>query len=605
MTVDSKRRAISRRRFLRDAGLASVAAAELATSPSIAAPHRRRRRVRQTVAVFGGGIAGLTAAHELAERGFDVTVYERRAWGGKARSMLLPGTEVGGRRPLPSEHGYRVEFGFYQNVPDTMRRIPFGTNPNGVFDNLVPSPVVGFDRVGKNNLVLPLGQLNPRPYTPQQIVDLIVGVLLQTNLPPDAVAYFADRIAVFLSSCDARRLGEWEKTPWTDFIRADSYGDDYRRILGELPQFLQASKASGTSAKFMAWVFEVLVYSLLGFGSNGPTVRVLDAPTNEAWIEPWLRELERLGVRLRLHHEITAFDLRRGRIHAAHLRTPNGKRTVVADWYVSAIPVERARRLWNHRILARDPRLATMFRLGTGWQNGVQFYLDRRSPLGLDGVFFLVDSPWAVAGGTQAQFWRGDFAATYGDGRVLDKLSVAIADWSRPGVLYGKPAEDCTPQQVALDLWEQIKRHVNKPGRPPTLTDDVLVSWNIDPGMTVRHGHPVSQDPLVLPTAGTEQYRPDIITAISNLLLCGDYLNGAWEVANMEAANYNGRRAANAILDASGSQENRAMTTGPYRPPEWEPFKRIDEQRYARGEPNLFDTELPAADLRALLASGA
>lgn len=41
-----------------------------------------------TVAVLGGGVAGLSAAHELAERGFEVTVLEGRdVAGGKARSF--------------------------------------------------------------------------------------------------------------------------------------------------------------------------------------------------------------------------------------------------------------------------------------------------------------------------------------------------------------------------------------------------------------------------------------------------------------------------------------------------------------------------------------
>jgi 15-cis-phytoene desaturase len=31
----------------------------------------------QKVAILGGGVAGLTAAHELSERGFSVEIYEQ------------------------------------------------------------------------------------------------------------------------------------------------------------------------------------------------------------------------------------------------------------------------------------------------------------------------------------------------------------------------------------------------------------------------------------------------------------------------------------------------------------------------------------------------
>ncbi len=93
---------------------------------------------RQTVAVLGGGVAGLSAAHELSERGFEVVVYEARDEpGGKARSMAYEGSGRNGRRDLPGEHGFRFFPGFYRHLPDTMRRIPHGDHPNGVFDNLV------------------------------------------------------------------------------------------------------------------------------------------------------------------------------------------------------------------------------------------------------------------------------------------------------------------------------------------------------------------------------------------------------------------------------------------------------------------------------------
>jgi uncharacterized protein with NAD-binding domain and iron-sulfur cluster len=85
------------------------------------------------VAVFGGGIAGLTAAHELSDRGLEVAVYEPTSpleamgpWtaiGGKARSQYFRLTETGDTY-LPGEHGFRFLPTFYRNVFDILDRIP-------------------------------------------------------------------------------------------------------------------------------------------------------------------------------------------------------------------------------------------------------------------------------------------------------------------------------------------------------------------------------------------------------------------------------------------------------------------------------------------------
>ena len=89
-------------------------------------------RPMQTVAILGGGVGGLSAAHELAERGFKVDVYELRdSFGGKARSMDAPGTATGGRRALPGEHGFRFFPGFYQHITDTMKRHPVRAGQDG------------------------------------------------------------------------------------------------------------------------------------------------------------------------------------------------------------------------------------------------------------------------------------------------------------------------------------------------------------------------------------------------------------------------------------------------------------------------------------------
>ena len=594
----------SRRRFLRDASVAAVAAADVLAAPASAASRGKRRRGGpQTVAVFGGGIAGLTAAHELAERGFDVTVYERRAWGGKARSTEVPGSATGGRRPLPGEHGFRAWFGFEQNTIDTMRRIPFESNPHGVFDNLVAVEHLLFARDrGRRDLALGavFGSATPTATTPAQVVDLVYGLLLETHLPPDAVAWLVNRIVVYLSSCDARRADQWENQTWTDFTRADRYGEDYRNVLVKsFSEVLQASKADSTSANFPCHVLELIVYNVLGRNSNGPVTRMLNRPTTEALIDPWLTVLRGHGVRLRSGYELKRYVVQDGRIAWARVRGPQGMSTVHADWYACALPVERARRLWNPAILRADPHLAQMHLLDTDWMNGMKFFLRNEMAPGRGGII-CCDSPWAVSGFFQANLWRDDIASRYGDGQVRDCLSAIVSSWGTPGVLYGKPARECTPQEVIDEVWEQFKRHINDTGEA-VLTDDMVHSWNIDPGMLLQQGHLVSDDPLVLPSAGQLAYRPDVTTGLPNLMLCGDYLRSEWEVGNMEAASYNARRAANAILERSRSRESPAKVIPPYRPPEWEPLKKLDAERHRRGMPNVLDVDVPGLDLKELI----
>src|SRR5690606_17838371 len=104
---------MSRRTVLTALGALGAAAAlpptAAALPPTAAQPGRRAPAVHsggRRVAILGGGMAGLAAAHELIERGFEVTVFEPTALGGKARSIPSPGTAAGGRLDLPGEHGF-------------------------------------------------------------------------------------------------------------------------------------------------------------------------------------------------------------------------------------------------------------------------------------------------------------------------------------------------------------------------------------------------------------------------------------------------------------------------------------------------------------------
>src|SRR4051812_43844391 len=207
-------REITRRTLLKQGAAATTAAALTTTVPRALARTRipRAAGAGRRVAVLGGGMAGLAAAHELAERGFSVDVYERHDLGGKARSIPVDGTAAGGRRPLPGEHGFRFFPGFYHHVPDTMRRIPCEGNANGVWDNLVDTTEMSVERTDGR----PDAQLFGLAPDPAAVMTedglrafITEEVLGQRGVPPQEAAYFTERLVVFLTSCDERRYGEW------------------------------------------------------------------------------------------------------------------------------------------------------------------------------------------------------------------------------------------------------------------------------------------------------------------------------------------------------------------------------------------------------------
>ncbi|MFD9615849.1 FAD-dependent oxidoreductase [Streptomyces virginiae] len=587
----------SRRTFIAGAGAAAAAGAALTgagatpAAASEAGPTSSGRRV----AVLGGGVAGLTAAHELAERGYAVTVYERRALGGKARSMDVPDSARGGRRPLPAEHGFRFIPGIYHNLPDTMRRIPFPGNAAGVWDNLVAPREMMFARAaGREDLrgPIPWPGHSPAELTPEEIRRALAGIL-QTlvRLPPHETAYFVDRVLVFLTSCDERREEVWERTPWWDFVRAERMSNEYRRILAVgITRNIVATKAEEASTRTVGTLGEAFVFNVLGRGADGPPDRILNLPTNEAWIDPWEAHLRSLGVEFRIGWTVREVRYAGGRVSGVAVEGPDGAaRTVTADHYVSALPVEHARRTWSAALRAADPMLGRCDKLETDWMTGIQFYLTERAEL-VHGHLNCIDSPWSLTAIQQAEHWPSrDFPADYGDGTAVDCLSVDISEWDKPGILYGKTAKQCTREEVAREVWAQLKASLNDTGKA-LLTDTALHSWFLDPGVDgIGTPHPTNQDELLIHPVGTLYNRPSAGTRIPNFFLSGDYVAVDIDLATMEGANASARAAVNALLDRDGSDAARCAVHPMYRAPELEAAKRHDRWRYRLGLRNLFD----------------
>ncbi len=607
---------LSRREFVTRAGLAAGAYGYLA-APALARTrkhkHRHRRKVwKGHVAVLGGGVGGLTAAHELAERGFKVTVIEPKALGGKARSIPVPGTGAGGRANLPGEHGFRFFPGFYKNIPDTMRRIPVAGNVDGAFDNLVNASqeLLIFD--GNQQFYTP-----PTPDTifsdyvsldqngiTQAVATLVTMMGIGAGVPINEIEYFIRKVLVFMTSCDGRRVGEWERVGWYDYVNAASFSPEYQRVFGTgLTKDLVAAKGTKASTRVIGLMAEAFLYDIAsqevpGVAAQsgyGDADRLLDSPTDEAWIDPWVAHLRSLGVTFHLGYRAGSLELKHGKVVSADLRRGRSGATVEADWFICAMPAEQMSRLLTRGLLAADPNLETIRNLETDWMNGIQYFLGRPPSLKVKGHVAFLETPWSLTAIDQGLFWKRDIARQYGAGNVTDIYSVDISDFFTPGVVYDKPAVDCTAQEIATEVWTQMKQELNNSSET-ALSDDMLVTWFLDPAVSWPNGPgqpAVNAEPLLINTTGSLDDQPNAHTQIPNLFLASDYVRTNISLATMEGANEAARQAVSALLAQSGSNAAPPSLGTLWQPAELGAAFALDEQRYRAGQPNVLDV-LPA-----------
>jgi uncharacterized protein with NAD-binding domain and iron-sulfur cluster len=522
-----------------------------------------------TVAVLGGGVAGLSAAHELAERGFAVTVYEQRdAPGGKARSIPYAGSGAGGRADLPGEHGFRFFPGFYRHLPDTMGRIPSGSKT--VRDHLVGATRILFAQTGGPNEIIAPAHLPESAEDFAVLVRFLREAATQVGVPPQEYAVLVERLLTLLTSCDERREQQWDRQSWWEFTGAERRSAAFQRFLADgLTRTLVAARGREMSARTGGLVLVQLLQDLTRAG--GRADRVLDAPTSEVWIDPWVEHLAARGVELRLSEPVEALHLAGGRLSGATV----AGRAVQADHYVAALPVEVMRQLASPALRAAEPRLNGLDRLVTRWMNGVLFYLDRDVPL-VNGHAIYVDSEWSLTSISQKQFWPGVDLAQRGDGRTRGILSVDVSEWQRPGPRTGKVAQLCSREEIFDEVWGQLEDHLDGALGGVTVVDRFLDPAIVFPNPTAA----ANLEPLLVNTAGSWADRPEAATRIPNLWLASDYVRTHTDLATMEAANEAARRAVNGILEATGSGARRCDVWRLREPQVFAAARALDKVRW-------------------------
>lgn len=554
--------------------------------------------MNKSVIIMGGGVAGMSAAHELAERGFHVTVFEKQKNlpGGKARSVPVPGSATGDRLPLPGEHGFRFFPGFYKHVTDTMKRIPYKDpetgryNTRGVFDNLVECPKMMLAGKGKTPLVM-------YDHFPRSLKDLFRMVSMHytnTDLTDTEKNLIAGKLWQLMTSCPERRLNEYEHVGWWEYTDAENQSDTYRTFFVNGTRTLVAARARDVSTKTAGDIFLQLLFGMVNPLER--TDRVLCGPTNEKWLIPWLLYLREKGVDFQFDSVVSEVECKDGKVSGVWVSKNQGpKLKYSADYYLCAMPVERTAKILSEEILNYDPCLSGIKQLSpsVAWMNGIQFYLTKKLDI-VQGHIVLTDSPWSLTAISQLQFWKDFNATKYGNGEVQAIISVDISEWEKPGVIpykdgngntVYKPAKDCNREEVFADVWEQMKMSFNVDGNQMLEDKDVYMihlDGDIKFGSNDVSGN---EEPLLVNKVHTWELRPEPYTDIPNLFLSGDYVQTYTDLATMEGANESARRAVNCIIDASDTNVPKCKLWELREPDILLYYKFRDKKRYKEGLP--------------------
>lgn len=466
------------------------------------------------VIIAGAGLAGISAAHRLLERGFDVTLLEANDYLGG--SLGAPQDRATGSF---HEHCYHMYLNWYHNFWTF-------TDEVGVRKDFIPMPIISNIRRNEQGRTYQLFN-HGSPWT------AVRNMLSGPSHPANAFIY--DYSLLDLIGTTAFREDLLEKTSVLSFLTSRPYNTEEAinsstRVLAEAfacPSFLSSARSYKSLIKY-------------GFRLPTPSMWLLTGNTSEHLFSPWRSYLEertagrgwgRLDIQLlRSVRELhLSADGRVDRIRVGTMPhslprsraatvqpTSSSWRTVQGDLILAVPPtqlaklmsldvVERAVSLWDVRRLRAEPMIS------------FEIPFKRRLPNIPIGITLLLDSYYQLSFLDQSQIWAGC------QGKTVLNLIASDAG----------PLVDFSDMDIIRLLLQELKYFI--------IFDDADIDWD-----RVHLQTNIGEE-LFINEVGSWESRPTATCEIPNLFIAGDFCKTVVDVVTIEGAVVSGLNAAQAI----------------------------------------------------------
>jgi len=472
------------------------------------------------VAIVGAGLAGLSAAVELAEAGCEVEIFESRPFvGGKVGSWVDPdGNHL--------EMGLHVFFGCYDNLFELMGKV-------GALDALrrkehVHTFINRGGRVGELDFRFPLGA----PFNGLKAF-FTTSQLSTFDKLANSLALGTSPIVRGLVDFDGamRQIRDLDAISFADWFRQQGGNDgSLKRMWNPIAYALGFIDTENISARCMLTIFQFFAAR-----TEASVLRMLEGSPDTYLHQPILRYLGDRHARVHTRRRVRALHSTTGeapRVTGLTVAQGEGEETVTADAYLAACDVPGIQRLlpeawrqWEQfdKIYQLETvPVATVQLRFNGWVTELHDDTQRRQlqrAVGLDNLLYTADADFSCFADL-ALTSPGDYYRE-GQGSLLQLVLT-------PGDSFIKQSNEAIAQHVLAQVRDLF----------PSARDLTMTWYSV-----VKLAQSLYRE-----APGMDRYRPDQRTPLNNFFLAGSYTQQDY-IDSMEGATISGKRAARAILE--------------------------------------------------------
>jgi squalene-associated FAD-dependent desaturase len=455
---------------------------------------------RPSVAVAGGGLAGLVAACDLADAGYAVTLFEKRPFlGGRAYSYTDKSSG------LTVDNGQHVFLGCCTEYVGFLERL--GVRDAVHLQKRFRVPVI--DKVWGESL-LAAANLPPP-------LHLLPSLLRFRSLSPGEKALAGWALSQ-IQLTDRASHPELDDITFEEWLLARKQSPHAIRSLWNLIVLPTLNgDASRVSADLALMVFEE------GFlrSRHGANVGWAKVGLSELLAGAARRYIEEHGGELRLEDGIRSVEVEGGQV--SRLRSESGE--VTADAYVIALPVESVLDVLPDTV-REDAFFARIGRIGTSPIVNVHLWYDR--PVWGRGFAAFLNTPvqWVF---NKSKLWDENGAGQYLDISLSGAHDFIDLPSSELIQLFTKEMFALLPETRGAELVRSL------------VVKQREATFDAVPGVGAL--------------------RPTQATPLPNLFLAGDWTQTGWP-ATMESAVRSGQLAAGAVIREASRERTKFVKSG-------------------------------------------